>query len=113
MQHSLTMSPCRTVCSSVFCALQSLLRKVTKDDSLVIAEMVMKMMLTMLNSSVGKTGGVQDDAISTVGVVIQGGLGLLMSFKVGRTHNVGYGCSGWVEPMNVGVVTQVDVTLRH
>lgn len=47
----------------------------TKADSLVIAEMVMKMMLTMLNSSVGKTGGVQDDAISTVGVVIQGGWG--------------------------------------
>lgn len=55
--------------------MQSLLRKVTKADSLVIAEMVMKMMLTMLNSSVGKTGGVQDDAISTVGVVIQGGWG--------------------------------------
>ena len=60
------------------CAVQSLLRKVTKQDSLVIAEMVMKMMLTMLNSSVGKTGGVQDDAISTVGVVIQGGWGLLL-----------------------------------
>ena len=63
-------------CVVVRSVLQSLLRKVTKDDSLVIAEMVMKMMLTMLNSSVGKTGGVQDDAISTVGVVIQGGWGL-------------------------------------
>ena len=56
----------------------------------MIAEMVMKMMLTMLNSSVGKTGGVQDDAISTVGVVIQGGCEQwVWSFKVGGPYGMG------------------------
>ena len=60
----------------------------TKGDSLVIAEMVMKMMLTMLNSSVGKTGGVQDDAISTVGVVIQGGWGPVVGVVTSDWHSV-------------------------
>ena len=51
--------------------IQSLLRKVNPIDAEQISQLVMDAMFKMLDSSIGKTGGVQDDAIATVGVVIQ------------------------------------------
>jgi importin subunit beta-1 len=58
--------------ASLLCAtMQSLLRKVNSQDAIQLSHMVMKAMQLMLGSSVGRTGGVQDDAISTVGVVVQ------------------------------------------
>ena len=58
---------------SLLCAtLQSLLRKVTAEDALGIADTVMTALLMMFGSGSGQRGGVQEDAIMTVGVLVEG-----------------------------------------
>ena len=60
--------------ASLLCAtLQSLLRKISQDDAKQIADMVMTAIYLMLNSKSAQTaGGVQEDAIMTVGVLVEG-----------------------------------------
>ena len=61
---------------SLLCAtLQSLLRKVNESDAKGIADTVMTSLILMFRSSLGQTGGVQEDAIMTVGVLVEGGCG--------------------------------------
>ena len=58
---------------SLLCAtIQSLLRKITLDDATSISDTVMQAMLVMFHSSSGQAGGVQEDAIMTVGVLVEG-----------------------------------------
>lgn len=57
---------------SLLCAtLQSLLRKVNESDAKGIADTVMTSLILMFRSSLGQTGGVQEDAIMTVGVLVE------------------------------------------
>ena len=59
--------------ASLLCAtLQSLLRKISPDDAKQISDMVMRAIYLMLNSKSAQTGGVQEDAIMTVGVLVEG-----------------------------------------
>ena len=59
--------------ASLLCAtLQSLLRKISADDAQQISDMVMRAIYLMLNSKSAQTGGVQEDAIMTVGVLVEG-----------------------------------------
>ena len=54
---------------SLLCAtLQSVLRKMTKDDAPKISDAIMQALLQMFN---GKTGGVQEDALMAVGTLIE------------------------------------------
>ena len=58
--------------ASLLCAtLQSLLRKINSDDARQISDMVMRAIYLMLNSKSAQTGGVQEDAIMTVGVLVE------------------------------------------
>ena len=66
----------------------------TASDAIQLSGMVMNAMMFMLNSSVGRTGGVQDDAISTVGVVVQGVCARVCVWCVCVCVCVGVG--GWV-----------------
>lgn len=57
---------------SLLCAaLQCLLRKLTKQDALLIADAVMLTLLSMLNTSSGRVSGVQEDALMTAGALIE------------------------------------------
>lgn len=57
---------------SLLCAtLQSLIRKVTSQDALSIADTVMTALLMMFTSASGQIGGVQEDAIMTVSVLVE------------------------------------------
>ena len=59
--------------ASLLCAtLQSLLRKIKPEDALQISDMVMTAIYLMLNSKSAQAGGVQEDAIMTVGVLVEG-----------------------------------------
>lgn len=59
--------------ASLLCAtLQSLLRKINSEDALQISDMVMRAIYLMLNSKSAQAGGVQEDAIMTVGVLVEG-----------------------------------------
>ena len=59
--------------ASLLCAtLQSLLRKINPDDAMQISDMVMRAIYLMLNSKSAQAGGVQEDAIMTVGVLVEG-----------------------------------------
>ena len=59
--------------ASLLCAtLQSLLRKISSDDAKQISDMVMRAIYLMLNSKSAQAGGVQEDAIMTVGVLVEG-----------------------------------------
>ncbi len=59
--------------ASLLCAtLQSLLRKISSEDAKQISDMVMRAIYLMLNSKSAQTGGVQEDAIMTVGVLVEG-----------------------------------------
>ena len=61
--------------ASLLCAtLQSLLRKISPDDAKQISDMVMRAIYLMLNSKSAQAGGVQEDAIMTVGVLVEGKL---------------------------------------
>ena len=51
---------------------QSLIRKVTSQDALSIADTVMTALLMMFTSASGQIGGVQEDAIMTVSVLVEG-----------------------------------------
>ena len=59
---------------SLLCAtLQSLMRKVNREDALSIAPTVMQALLLMFQSSAAAGGGgVLEDAIMTVGVLVEG-----------------------------------------
>ena len=58
---------------SLLCAtLQSLLRKVIPQDAQEISDTVMHALLLMFQSHAGQSGGVQEDAIMTVGVLVEG-----------------------------------------
>ena len=59
---------------SLICAtLQSLVRKVNREDALQIAPTVMEALLLMFQSSTsGSSSGVLEDAIMTVGVLVEG-----------------------------------------
>ena len=59
---------------SLICAtLQSLVRKVSREDALQIAPTVMETLLLMFQSSTsGSSSGVLEDAIMTVGVLVEG-----------------------------------------
>ena len=52
--------------------LQSLLRKLSKQDALVTADVVVTTLLSMLNTSSGRVSGVQEDALMTAGALIEG-----------------------------------------
>ncbi|XP_033729110.1 importin subunit beta-1-like isoform X1 [Pecten maximus] len=57
---------------SLLCAtLQSVLRKVTPEDAPKISDQVMTALLSMFQSSAGKTGGVQEDALLAVSTLIE------------------------------------------
>ena len=59
--------------ASLLCAtLQSLLRKMNPTEALQISDMVMRAIFLMLNSKSAQAGGVQEDAIMTVGVLVEG-----------------------------------------
>lgn len=51
---------------------QSLLRKLTKQDALLIADVVVSTLLSMLNTTSGRVSGVQEDALMTAGALIEG-----------------------------------------
>lgn len=56
---------------SLLCAtLQSVLRKVETDDAPKISDSIMSALLTMFNSSTGKSGGVQEDALMAVSTLV-------------------------------------------
>ena len=56
----------------LLCAtLQSLLRKVDQSDAVKIAETVLPILLMILQSSSTQGGGVHEDAIQTVGVLVE------------------------------------------
>ena len=58
--------------ASLLCAtLQSLLRKINSTDAKQISDMVMRAIYLMLNSKSAQAGGVQEDAIMTVGVLVE------------------------------------------
>lgn len=58
--------------ASLLCAtLQSLLRKISSDDAKQISDMIMRAIYLMLNSKSAQAGGVQEDAIMTVGVLVE------------------------------------------
>ena len=58
---------------SLLCAtLQSLIRKMTKEDAVTISGDVMKAMVCMLQSAGNQVGGVQEDAVMTVSVLVDG-----------------------------------------
>lgn len=63
------------VCSLLCATLQSLLRKVNKEDALQIKDEVMQCMVGLLQSSSGQGSsggaGVQEDAITTIGVLVE------------------------------------------
>ena len=65
--------------SLLLATLQSLLRKVSSTDALSIADTVMTALLMMFQSSLGHSGGVQEDVVLTVGVLVEGEL-----WRVGR-----------------------------
>ena len=52
--------------------MQSLLRKLTKQDALVTADVLVTTLLSMLNTSTGRVSGVQEDALMTAGALIEG-----------------------------------------
>ena len=55
---------------SLLCAtLQSLLRKISKEDALTISDKVMEVLLMMFSQG---SGGVQEDIVMTVGVLVDG-----------------------------------------
>lgn len=57
---------------SLLCAtLQSVLRKVREDDAPQISDAIMNALLTMFNSSSGKSGGVQEDAFLAVSTLVE------------------------------------------
>lgn len=62
---------------SLLCAtLQSVLRRVREEDAPQISDAIMTALLTMFNSSSGKTGGVQEDAFLAVSTLVE-----LLGFK--------------------------------
>ena len=66
---------------SLLCAtLQSLIRKLSKEDAVNISDAVMEVLLMTFQSLSGggeQVGGVQEDAMMTVGVLIEGRLFIL------------------------------------
>ncbi|KAH8325500.1 hypothetical protein KR067_000147 [Drosophila pandora] len=57
---------------SLLCAtLQSVLRKVREQDAPQISDAIMTALLTMFNSSAGKSGGVQEDAFMAVSTLVE------------------------------------------
>ncbi|XP_019853838.1 PREDICTED: importin subunit beta-1 isoform X2 [Amphimedon queenslandica] len=57
---------------SLLCAtLQSLLRKMTKEDVLQISDSLVQALIAMLSTSSGLVGGVQEDAILTIGALVE------------------------------------------
>ncbi|XP_017082406.1 LOW QUALITY PROTEIN: importin subunit beta [Drosophila eugracilis] len=57
---------------SLLCAtLQSVLRKVQETDAPQISDAIMTALLTMFNSSAGKSGGVQEDAFLAVSTLVE------------------------------------------
>ncbi|XP_016941354.1 importin subunit beta [Drosophila suzukii] len=57
---------------SLLCAtLQSVLRKVHEQDAPQISDAIMTALLTMFNSSAGKSGGVQEDAFLAVSTLVE------------------------------------------
>lgn len=61
------------VCSLLCATLQSLLRKVSKEDAQTISDGVMQGMISMLATPGSpRGGGMQEDAIITIGVLVDG-----------------------------------------
>ncbi|XP_077300767.1 importin subunit beta Fs(2)Ket isoform X2 [Arctopsyche grandis] len=57
---------------SLLCAtLQSILKRITPEDAPKISDAVMGALLTMLSSSSGKEGGIQEDALMTAGYLAE------------------------------------------
>ena len=55
---------------SLLCAtLQSLLRRITQADTVSISDQIMKVLLTMFSHG---SGGVQEDIVMTIGVLVDG-----------------------------------------
>ena len=51
---------------------QSVLRKVTPEDAPKISSPIMTALLQMFNTSCGKSGGVQEDALLCVSTLVEG-----------------------------------------
>ena len=58
--------------SSLCATLQSVLRKMTSEDAPQISDSIMNALLTMLGTSSGKVGGVQEDALLAVSTLVEG-----------------------------------------
>lgn len=57
---------------SLLCAtLQSLIRKMSEADVIQVSDTVMQTLLLMLSTTSGQIGGVQEDAILTIGVLVE------------------------------------------
>lgn len=52
---------------------QSVLRKVAPEDAPQISDPIMTALLQMLQTSCGKSGGVQEDALLAVSTLVEGG----------------------------------------
>lgn len=58
--------------TSLLCAtLQSVLRKITRDDAIQISDDIMKILMHMLSTSCGKSGGVQEDALLAISTLTE------------------------------------------
>lgn len=58
-------------CSLVCATLQSLLRRMTRQDTLQISDMVMQYVVLMLQASGSSQEGLQEDAVITMGVLVE------------------------------------------
>ena len=63
---------CVCVCHVAPPSLQSLLRKLQPSDVLQLSDTLMQALLAMLATQTGQSGGVQEDAIMTVAVLVEG-----------------------------------------
>ena len=52
--------------------IQSVLRKMKREDALIISDQVMTSLLQMFKSSNMRAGGVQEDALLAVGTLVEG-----------------------------------------
>ena len=51
-----------------------MLRRVRKEDAILISDSVMTALLQMFSTTSGKSGGVQEDALLAVGTLVEGNL---------------------------------------
>ena len=69
---SVNKNTAATVSNSVTFFLQSLIRKLDEFDIGQISDSIMQTLLMMLSATSGQVGGVQEDALLTIGVLVEG-----------------------------------------